>query len=256
MKTLVLLKQTFDTEEQIVLTNEELNESGVKKFVINPYDEYALEEAISIKEKLGGEVTVVTIGPSRSEEALRTALAVGVDRAIIIDDSEIAGDEYTISKVLAAVAKQGEYDIILAGHMTVDDGAAQVGPRVAEQLNIPHISTITKLTVEEGKVIAEKDVEGDLETIEAPTPVLLTAQQGLNEPRYPTLPGIMKAKRKAIEHLTLADFNLSAEEVAAKTTILTQYLPAAKQAGKILEGEIPEQSLQLVNLLRNEAKVV
>lgn len=256
MKTLVLLKQTFDTEEAIVLTNEQLNESGVKKFVINPYDEYALEEAISIKEKLGGEVTVVTIGPSRAEEALRTALAVGADRAIIIDDSEIVGDEYTISKVLAAVAKKDQYDIILAGHMTIDDGAAQVGPRVAEQLNIPHISTITKLTVEEGKVIAEKDVEGDLETIEASTPVLLTAQQGLNEPRYPTLPGIMKAKKKPIERLTLADFDISADEVAAKTTILTQYLPAAKLAGKILEGEIPAQSLELVSLLRNEAKVI
>lgn len=256
MKILVLVKQTFDTEEEIVLANEQLNESGVKKFVINPYDEYALEEAISIKEKLGGEVTVVTIGPSRSEEALRTALAVGADRAIIIEDTEIAGDEYTISKVLAAVAKQEAYDIILAGHMTIDDGAAQVGPRVAEQLNIPHISTITKLTVEDGKVIAEKDVEGDLEIIEATLPVLLTAQQGLNEPRYPTLPGIMKAKKKPIDRLTLADFNITAEEVTAKTEVLTQYLPAAKQAGKILSGEIKEQSLQLVDLLRNEAKVV
>lgn len=256
MKTLVLLKQTFDTEEEIILTNEQLNESGVKKFVINPYDEYALEEAISIKEKNGGDVTVVTIGPSRSEEALRSALAIGADRAIIIDDSEITGDEYTISTVLAAIAKQEPYDIIFSGHMTIDDGAAQVGPRVAEQLNIPHISTITKLTVEAGKVIAEKDVEGDLETIEAMTPVLLTAQQGLNEPRYPTLPGIMKAKKKPIERLTLADFNLTAEEVTAKTAVLTQYLPAKKQAGKILEGDIPTQSTLLVSLLRNEAKVV
>lgn len=256
MKILVLLKQTFDTEEDIVLTNEQLDESGVKKFIINPYDEYALEEAISIKEKLGGEVTAVTIGPARAEEALRTALAVGIDRAIIIDDTDINGDEYTISKILAAVAKQEQYDIILAGHMTVDDGAAQVGPRVAEQLNIPHISTITNLTVEEGKVIAEKDVEGDLETIEVPTPVLLTAQQGLNEPRYPTLPGIMKAKKKPIERLTPADFDISLDEVAAKTEILTQYLPPAKQAGKILEGEILEQASQLVDLLRNEAKVV
>lgn len=255
MNILVLLKQTFDTEEQIELSNGEVNEAGVK-FVINPYDEYALEEAISVKEQFGGEVTAVTIGPSRAEAALRTALAVGVDRAILVDDESLFGDEYTISKVLAAVAKQGSYDLIFCGHMAVDDGAAQVGPRLAEELGIPHISTITKFEIVDEKVRVEKDVEGDVEIIEVAMPVLVTAQQGLNEPRYPSLPGIMKAKKKTIECLTAEDLNLNVDEIAAKTEIIEQFLPAKKQAGKVIQGDSKEQVSQLLDLLHNEAKVI
>jgi len=255
MKILVLLKQTFDTEEKIVLHDGKISENGVN-FVINPYDEYAVEEAVSIKEKQGGEVTVLTVGPSRAETALRTALAMGADKAIIVEDESGFGDEYMISKVLASVAKRENYDLILGGYMAVDDGAAQVGPRLAEELGIPHISTITGLEVENGKVRVEKDVEGDIEIIEAVIPVLLTAQQGLNEPRYPSLPGIMKAKKKPIEHITAADLGLNVEEICSKTEVVDQYLPPQKVAGKVLEGEIPNQVSELVELLRNEAKVV
>lgn len=255
MKILVLLKQTFDTEEKIVLSNGKVSENGVK-FVINPYDEYAVEEAVCIKEKHGGEVTVVTVGPSRAEAALRTALAMGADKAVIIDDESVFGDEYRISKVLAAVAKRDKYELILGGYMAVDDGAAQVGPRLAEELGIPHISTITSLVVESGQVTVEKDVEGDTEIIEASLPVLLTAQQGLNEPRYPSLPGIMKAKKKPIERLTAADLGLNMAEIPSKSEVVDQYLPADKTAGKVLEGELPHQVSELVQILRNEAKVV
>ncbi|MGE7604049.1 electron transfer flavoprotein subunit beta/FixA family protein [Peribacillus sp. NPDC097675] len=255
MKILVLLKQTFDTEEEIVLTNGQVSENGVK-FVINPYDEYAVEEAISIKEKYGGEVTVVTVGPSRAEAALRTALGVGADKAIIVEDESVFGDEYMISKVLASVAKRDTYDLIIGGYMAVDDGAAQVGPRLAEELGITHISTITRLEVENGLVRVEKDMEGDTEIIEAAMPVLLTAQQGLNEPRYPSLPGILKAKKKTIERITAADLGLNIEEILSKTEILDQYLPPQKVAGKVLVGELPNQISELVDILRNEAKVV
>lgn len=255
MKILVLLKQTFDTEENIVFVDGKISEDGVK-FVINPYDEYAVEEAVAIKEKHGGEVTVVTIGPSRAESALRTALAVGADKAIFIEDESVFGDEYMISKVLAAVAKRDTYDLIIGGYMAVDDGAAQVGPRLAEELGIPHISTITGMEVESGKVRVEKDVEGDIEIIEAAMPVLVTAQQGLNEPRYPSLPGIMKAKKKPIERLTAADLGLNIEEIRSKTEVLDQYLPPKKVGGKVLEGELSQQTSELVDLLRNEAKVV
>ena len=255
MKILVLLKQTFDTEEKIVLKNGKVSEEGVK-FVINPYDEYAVEEAVAIKEKHGGEVTVVTVGPPRAEAALRTALAMGVDKAIIVDDESVFGDEYMISKVLAIVAKRDSYDLILGGYMAVDDGAAQVGPRLAEELGIVHISTITNLEVEDGKVRVEKDVEGDTEIIEAATPVLLTAQQGLNEPRYPSLPGIMKAKKKPIERIIAADLGLNIEEILSKTEVTEQYLPLEKTAGKILQGELPQQVSELVESLRFEAKVV
>ena len=254
MNILVLLKQTFGTEENIVLTNGKVSENGVK-FVINPYDEYAVEEAVAIKEKHGGEVTVVTVGPSRAEAALRSALAMGADKAVIVNDESVFGDEYMISKVLAAVAKRDRYDLILGGYMAVDDGAAQVGPRLAEELGIAHISTITNMEVDGSKVKVEKDVEGDIEIIEASMPVLVTAQQGLNEPRYPSLPGIMKAKKKPIERLTAAELGLNSEEILSKTVVLEQYLPQQKTAGKILQGELPEQVSELVEVLRFEAKV-
>jgi len=255
MKILVLLKQTFDTEEKIVLSNGKVSEDGVK-YVINPYDEYAVEEAVAIKEKHGGEVTVVTIGPSRAEAALRTALAMGADKAIIVDDESVFGDEYMISKVLATVAKRDAYDLILGGYMAVDDGAAQVGPRLAEELGIAHISTITNMEVDGSLVKVEKDVEGDIEIIEVNMPVLVTAQQGLNEPRYPSLPGIMKAKKKPIERFTADDLGLNIEEILSKTEVLEQYLPQQKTAGKILQGELPEQVSELIEALRFEAKVV
>ena len=249
------MKQTFDTEEEIFLVDGKLKESGVK-YVINPYDEYAVEQAILLKEQQGAEVTVVSAGPARAEEALRTAVAVGADNAILIDDESLNGDEYTISKVLAAIAQKESYDLILAGHMSVDDGAAQIGPRVAELLGIPHISTITGLTIDGQTARAEKDVEGDLETIEVQLPALLTAQQGLNEPRYPTLPGIMKAKKKPIERVTAADLGIDVAAIGSKTETLTLNLPQKKSGGRILEGELHEQTTELVNLLRNEAKVV
>ncbi|MBO2532914.1 electron transfer flavoprotein beta subunit [Planifilum fulgidum] len=256
MNILVCLKQTFDTEERIVLEDGKISEDGVE-FVINPYDEYAVEEAIKLKEEHGGEVTVITVGPERAEQALRTAMAMGADKGIIVDSEDLEdADEYTIAKILAEVIKEQEYDIILCGYMAVDDGSAQVGPRLAELLGIPHISTITKLTIDGENVEVEKDVEGDVEIIQSKLPILLTAQQGLNEPRYPSLPGIMKAKKKPLERLDLDDLDLDEEDIEAKTETLEIFLPPKKEGGKILEGELSDQVKELVQLLRNEAKVI
>lgn len=256
MNILVCLKQTFDTEERIVLEDGKISEDGVE-FVINPYDEYAVEEAIKLKEEHGGEVTVITVGPDRAEQALRTAMAMGADKGIIVDSEDLEdADEYTIAKILAEVIKEQEYDIILCGYMAVDDGSAQVGPRLAELLGIPHISTITKLTIDGENVEVEKDVEGDVEIIQSKLPILLTAQQGLNEPRYPSLPGIMKAKKKPLERLDLDDLDLDEEDIEAKTETLEVFLPPKKEAGKILEGELSDQVKELVQALRNEAKVI
>jgi electron transfer flavoprotein beta subunit len=255
MNILVLLKQTFDTEETIVVEDGQISEDGVK-FIINPYDEYAVEEAVKLKEDHGGEVTVISVGPSRTEEAIRTALAMGADKAILVDDEKAFGDELSISKVLAAIAKQRSYDIILGGYMAVDDGSAQVGPRVAQELGIPHVSTIVKLSIEGNRAQVERDVEGNLEMIEVELPVLLTAQQGLNEPRYPSLPAIMKAKRKPIERLSTDDLGLSNEDLGMKTKLVDQYLPPKKETGRILQGGLEEQVRELTQLLRNEAKVV
>jgi electron transfer flavoprotein beta subunit len=254
MNIIVCLKQTFDTEEKIVLENGKISEDGVE-FIINPYDEYAVEEAIKLRDEHGGEVTVVTVGPERAESALRTALAMGADKAVIVDDEGIDTDEYSTAKILAAVIKDREYDIILGGNMAVDNGSGQVGPRLAEELGIPQVTTITKLEIDGGKATIERDVEGDLEVIEVSLPVLVTAQQGLNEPRYPSLPGIMKAKKKPMERLTVDDLNIDGD-AGAKTAVIETYLPPKKEAGRILSGDIADQAKELVQLLRNEAKVI
>ncbi|MEL4024266.1 electron transfer flavoprotein subunit beta/FixA family protein [Lysinibacillus endophyticus] len=255
MNIIVIMKQTFDTEEKITIKDGQINESGVN-YIINPYDEYALEEAIKLKEEFGGEVTLISIGPDRVESSLRVGLAVGVDKAILVDDEALFGDEYTTSKVLAAIIKDLSYDIILGGNMSVDNGSGQVAQRLAEELDISHVGTVTSLKVESGVAIVERDAEGNTEIIEAPLPLLLTAQQGLNDPRYPSLPGIMKAKKKPIQHINASDLGINPEEIKAQTVVTDVFLPPEKKAGKVLSGEIPEQAKELVNLLRSEAKVI
>ncbi|WP_044640813.1 electron transfer flavoprotein subunit beta/FixA family protein [Risungbinella massiliensis] len=259
MNILVCLKQTFDTEEKIVIQNGAIVEDGVE-LVVNPYDEYAVEEAIRLKEAHGGEVTVLTVGTEESKTALRTALAMGADKAVLVDIEEAEGelDEHSIAHIIKATIEEEdlEFDIILCGYMAVDYGSAQVGPRLAELLQIAHISTITKLTIEGEKVIVEKDVEGDQEVIESQLPILLTAQQGLNDPRYPSLPGIMKAKKKPLTTVDLDDLDLEDEKLEAKTTTESLFLPPPKQAGVVLSGEISEQVKELVDRLHKEAKVI
>lgn len=259
MNVLVLLKQTFDTEEKIRLGNNAILEDGVN-FIINPYDEYALEEAIRIKENHGADVTVVTVGPPRAEQALRTALALGADEAVLVEESSLTengfADEYTVSKVLAAFARRTPFDIILCGNATVDGGSSQTGPRVAEILDIPHIPAVTKLEIDGGRVRVQRDVEGDAVIIEASMPVLVTAQQGLNEPRYPTLPGVMRAKKKEIARLTAADLGLEAAQIKAGTEPVEYFLLSTRRAGKVLSGEPAEQAEELVRLLREEAKAI
>ncbi|MFX4301791.1 electron transfer flavoprotein subunit beta/FixA family protein [Alicyclobacillus tolerans] len=255
MKILVLVKQTFDTEEKIRLQDGQVQEDGVR-FVINPYDEYAIEEAIRIKEAGDAEVVVVSVGPSRSEEALRTALAMGADEAILADDSELFGDEYSAAKVLAAIARKDQYDLIIAGNQAVDDGSGQVAVRLAEELGIPHISTLTKLEVNGNEVIGHRDAEGDEEIVKATLPVLVTAQQGLNDPRYPSLIGIRKAGKKPLTHVTLADLGLTAEEIARKSEVVETFLPQPKTAGKILSGDLSQQVSELVTALHSVEKVI
>lgn len=255
MNIVVLLKRTFDTEEKINIVNNQISEDGVE-FIINPYDEYAVEEGIKLRDELGGEVTLLSVGPSEAEKEIRTALAMGADKAILVNTEDLPGDEITISTILAAVIKEGDFDIILAGNVAVDTGAGQVASRVAELLNIPQVTTITKLTIDENKAIAERDVEGDVEIIETTLPALFTAQQGLNEPRYPSLPGIMKAKKKPLERLDLSNLTLDQEQMSAKTEVVEIFTPPAKEAGRILNGETEQQVKELVQLLRNEAKAI
>ncbi|WP_129688022.1 electron transfer flavoprotein subunit beta/FixA family protein [Gottfriedia acidiceleris] len=254
MNILVLMKQTFDTEEKIVIQNNAVSEEGVN-FIINPYDEYAIEEAIKLRDKHGGIVTVITVGTERSESALRTALAMGADNAVIVESEDFELDEYITAKILAAVIKEREFDIILGGNVAVDYGSGQIGPRLAEELNIAQVTTITKLEISNNEATIERDVEGDKEIIQVSLPVLITAQQGLNEPRYPSLPGIMKAKKKPIERIELDDLDIEVE-AEVKTAVMETFFPTKKGAGRILTGDINNQVMELALLLRREAKVI
>ncbi|UAL46396.1 electron transfer flavoprotein subunit beta/FixA family protein [Sutcliffiella horikoshii] len=257
MNIFVLLKRTFDTEERLTVSNGSINEDGAE-FIINPYDEYAVEEAIQVRDTHGGEVTVVTVGSEEAEKELRTALAMGADKAVLIntEDDVENGDQFTTAKILAEFLKDKDADLIIGGNVAIDGGSGQVGPRVAELLDIPYVTTITKLEIEGGKATIVRDVEGDSEVLETSLPLLVTAQQGLNDPRYPSLPGIMKAKKKPLEELELDDLDLDEDDVEAKTKTLEIYLPPKKEAGRVLQGELDAQVKELVSALRNEAKVI
>ncbi len=256
MNIFVIMKRTFDTEEKIAIQNGRISEDGAS-FIINPYDEYAVEEALKLKEEHGGEVTVVTVGEEEAEKELRTALAMGADKAVLISNEDLEGpDQFSTAAILAAYLKDKEVDIILAGNVTVDGGTGQVGPRLAEELGISAVTVITKLTINGDKAEIERDVEGDLEIVEVSLPVLVTCQQGLNEPRYPSLPGIMKAKKKPLETLELDDLDLDEDDVEAKINVSDIFLPPAKAAGKLLQGDPKQQVSELLSLLRTEAKVI
>lgn len=230
MNIYVLLKRTFDTEDKIVVQNGEIDDGGAE-FIINPYDEYAIEEAIVQRDEHGGEVTVITIGDEDAEQQLRTGLAMGADKAVLInteDDLE-EGDQFTTAKILEAFFIDKAVDLILAGNVAIDEASGQVGPRLAEKLDIPYVTTIVALDINDKIASIEKDVEGDVAKVEVALPVLVTCQQGLNEPRYPSLPGIMKAKKKPLEELEIDDLELDEDDVEAKTETVDIFLPRKKK---------------------------
>ncbi len=257
MNIFVLLKRTFDTEEKISIVNGRIEEAEAE-FIINPYDEYAIEEAIKLRDKHNGEVTVLTVGSEESEKQLRTALAMGADQAVLIqiEDQLEETDQFTIAKIITDYLKDKKLDLILAGNVAIDGGSGQIGPRVAEGLGIPCVTAITNITVTNKDALITRDVEGDSELIRTFLPILATCQQGLNEPRYPSLPGIMKARKKPLTKLDLDDLGLEEDDVWPKTKTIEIFLPPQKTAGKILEGDLPYQATELVRLLRSEAKVI
>lgn len=264
MNIIVCLKQVPDTETQIKVGSD--GKSIVTddiKWVMNPYDEHGVEEALRIKEKFGGEVTVVGLGPKRVTESIRTALAMGADKGILVSDEALEGsDSLAVAKALAAAIKELDYDLIFSGQRGVDDDMGVVGANIAELLDIPQLSVIDKVEVaEDGKSVkVNRPIEGSILVIESPLPALITAQKGLNEPRYASLPGIMKAKKKPFDEKTLSDLGLDAAEFgegARKVKVLEITPPPAREAGKIVEGETPqEKAAGLAKLLHDEAKVI
>ncbi len=263
MNVIVCMKQVPDTETLIKIKPDG---SGIVtdeiKYVMNPYCEFAVEEALRIKEKQGGAAILVSMGPARTVEALRTGLAMGADRSIHLNDPAFEGsDAFTTAKALAEVIKKEQYDLILCGKQAVDDDMAQVGPALAEMLNIPHVTLITKLEIsaDKKKAKVEREIDGGKEVIEVALPAVFTCQKGLNEPRYASLPGIMKAKKKEVKPINVAALGVPADQVGAagaKTKILKYTPPPTRPPGKVISGEVLDAAKNLVRLLREEAKVI
>jgi electron transfer flavoprotein beta subunit len=249
MKIAVCIKRVPDTESRMKIAADGVSadEAGVK-FILNPYDEFAVEEALQRKEKAGtGEVVIVTLGPDAAAETIRTALAMGADRGVLLQGA-IPADGLAVARALAAELKDGGYDLILFGKIAVDDYGHQVGVMTAEILELPCVSAVTKLTIDGGRITAEREIEGGIEVVECAQPAVITCDKGLNNPRYPALKGIMAAKKKPIEMKPAA---LGPSRVVVKSL----ELPAARKEGRIV-GEGIAAVPELVRLLRQEAKVL
>ena len=250
MNLVVCIKQVPDTETQIKVgaDGKSINIDDIK-WVMNPYDEFGVEEALKIKEANGGEVTVVGAGPNRVTEALRTALAMGADKAILIEDEELYGaDPVFVGKLLAKAVEPLNPDIVFFGQRAVDDDCGLASSATAEALGLPQLSLVIKQEIDGDTIKVQRPIEGQTNVLSAKLPVCITAQKGLNEPRYASLPGIMKAKKKPIEQKTPADYGI---DVAPRLSTLKVEEPAKREAGIKVEtvGD-------LVTKLRDEAGVI
>jgi electron transfer flavoprotein beta subunit len=261
MDIVVCVKFVPDTEAPIRIRadGQGIEESGLP-FVLNYYDEHGVEEALRIKERLGGTVTLVTAGPARAAQALRTGLAMGADAAIHIADTVLEGaDHLGVARALAAAIATQKHDLVFCGKLATDDNAAVVGPALADFLGLPQATAVTKLELGEGAATVHREVEGAVEVLQIALPAVITVERSINEPRYPSLPGIMRAKRTPITVKSLGDLRLTFNEVGAavaRTEVLGYSPPPQRQAGHILEGEPDQVVKELVRLLRDEAKVL
>ncbi|TAK55186.1 MAG: electron transfer flavoprotein beta subunit/FixA family protein [Bacteroidetes bacterium] len=247
MKIAVCINHVPDTETKVKVNPDgtSLDNAGVN-FILNPYDEFAIEAALKLKEQFGGETVAVTLGGDTHKETLRKALAMGIEKAVLLKDAS-PRDSFSVAHALAEELKQRAPDCVLFGKQSIDYYDESVPGLVAEMLGYASISTAIKLEAKEGLVTCEREIEGGHEVVEAKFPVVISAQKGLNEPRYPSLKGIMSAKTKPIEEKQPAP-------MPSKTVVVAMRKPAAKQAGKIVGTDstaVPE----LVRLLREEAKV-
>jgi electron transfer flavoprotein beta subunit len=251
MKIVVCVKQVPDTETKIVIGDDgkSIDATDVK-YVINPYDEFAVEEALKIKESQGeGEVIVLTLGSEDAQPAMRTAMAMGADSGVLLkcDNADLA-DGLSIAKALAVEVRELSPDLVLAGKMAIDGYGHQVALMLGELLNMPVLPTAKSLELSSTKAIVVRDIEGGKETIEASIPCVVTAEKGLNEPRYPALKGIMQAKRKPLE---VKEISLDGQGFEIQEMIY----PPKKPEGRIV-GEGAAAASELIKLLRDEAQVI
>lgn len=258
MNIIVCIKQVPETTE--VRINPETNtliREGVKS-IINPFDLYAIEEGVRIKEKMPGKATVITMGPPQAESALREAMSMGIDDATLISDRAFAGsDTWATSYILAnAIKKMGAFDLIICGKQASDGDTAQVGPGISVHLNIPQITYVKRIEeVRDGFMRAQRLTEDGFEIIETPLPALLTVVKEINEPRLPSLKGMMRAKQAKITLWTQKELNLDEQKIGlcgSPTRVVKIFIPSPRKGGQIIAGETQEAAEKLVNLLKSE----
>lgn len=264
MKLLVLVRQVPDSTATIKIRDDrqDIDRNGVK-MVVNPFDEFAIEQAVQLKEKRKDveQVTALIVGPAQAAEALRTALAVGCDDGIHMQDAAFdAMDELELAAATAAVIQPQKYDLILIGKQEIDLDSGQLGPALAEMLDVPHVGATVGLEMAEdgASLVAHRRIEGAEEVVELPLPAVLTCDKGLCEMRYPSLPNLMKAKKKPVTTLTAADVDglSDATSKLGGTKLHTFEPPPERPPGKILDGEPEQAAAELARLLREQAKVI
>lgn len=251
MDIIVCVKQVPDTTTVIQLNaaGKDIVRDGITQ-IISPYDEFAIEEALALVEANSGSVTLLTVGPESAKEALRSGLAMGADEAlhVVTDGSPMALDSLATAKLIAKALEGRKYDLVLMGRQAIDDDAMQMGSLVAELLNLPQVTTVIKLEVSGNSVKAHRTIEGGMQVVETQLPAVLTAQKGLNTPRYPSMKGILKAKKKNIEELQASALGV---DLAPKVKLESLSPPPARPAGRIV-GSVDE----LVKALAEEIKVI
>lgn len=255
MNIVVCVKQVPDTEAPIRIKPDGsgIDEMGLN-LVMNYYDEHGTEAGLRLKEQFGGTVTLIAAGPERTKEALRTGLAMGADEAMLITGPGLEqSDHLGTARMLAAAIKALPHDVVICGKLSTDDNASIVGPALAELLGLPQATAIAHLEVDASATTAlvHREVEGGVEILEVPLPALLTVERSLNEPRYPSLPGIMKAKRKEIKTSTPTD-----QKVAASSRLTKLVPPPKRQAGRVIEADADKAVAEIVAFLKNDAKVL
>ncbi len=257
MKIFVCIKQVPDTETKIKIASDSksIDTTGIK-WVMNPYDEFAVEEAIKTRDAHpGSQVWIVSVGPKkRAVETVRTALAMGADEGIVIDSPENVDNFLTAKALATCIQSEGGTKVVFTGKLAIDDNASSVSQMIAEFLNIPHATVVSKFSMTGESIQVERDIEGGAkEVLSLNGPSVIAANKGLNMPRYASLPGIMKAKKKVIKELDLATLNPG---LMNKVEILQLELPPEKPPVKMINGDSQAQVTALVQALRNEAKVI
>ncbi len=248
MKIAVCVNHVPDTEAKIKISSDGKSvDTGGVNFILNPYDEIAVEQGLKLKEKFGGDVIAVTVGQEINKETLRKALAMGADKAVLIKTNVLC-DSYVVAEALKNYLQEINPDITLFGKQSIDYDNAQIPSLVGEMLNLPSITVVVKMEIENNKVICEREIEGGHEKVISQMPIIISVQKGLCEPRYPTLKGIMASKSKPIEEKI---YNLPENKVE----IVSLRLPQSKSAGKIVGTDVSAVK-ELVRLLHEEAKVI